>query len=320
MKLQTNIPFSPEKNQIDYTAKVVLLGSCFTENIGDKLGYFKFQNLQNPFGIVFHPLALENLVKRAVKNINFNEADVFERDGQWFSFEAHSSVTEASEEALIVVLNDKLKEFSAYLLGASHYIFTFGTAWVYRHVASGVVVANCHKVPQKEFSKELLSVQEISASLERMCVLISEVTLSAQIILTVSPVRHTKDGFVENTRSKAHLIAGIHQLNNQKSSSVTLQSSYFPSYELMMDELRDYRFYGEDMLHPNATATRYIWEKFKLVWIAEGTAQLQKEIDTIQRGLQHRALNPNSDGHLKFQQNLQEKIKNVKKELPFVEF
>lgn len=320
MKLQTNIAFSPEKNQLDYTSKVLLLGSCFTENIGRKLEYFKFQNFQNPFGIVFHPLALENLVRRAVKNINYTEADVFERDGHWFSFEVHSSVTEITREALIAVLNDTLKEFSAYLSEASHCIFTFGTAWVYRHIASDLVVANCHKVPQKEFLKEILSVQEISASIEKIHRLISEVNRSTQIILTVSPVRHTKDGFVKNTQSKAHLISGIHEFNHQKSSIITFQSSYFPSYELMMDELRDYRFYGEDMLHPNDTAICYIWEKFKLVWIAEGTEQLQNEVDAIQRGLQHRAFNPASNEYLKFQKNLEYKIEKLQRQFPFINF
>ncbi len=313
MKLQTHITLKPENNQIDYTSKVLLMGSCFTENMGGKLAYFKFQNLQNPFGIVFHPLAIENLVNRAVRNIHFTETDVFERDGQWFSFEAHSSVTEHSQEQLVVLLNTKLKEFSAYLLEASHCIFTFGTAWVYRHVASNVVVANCHKISQKSFSKELLSVEEISASIERTRVLISELNPTAIFIATVSPVRHLKDGFIESTRSKAHLISGIHQLNHQ-------QICYFPSYELMMDELRDYRFYAEDMLHPNTTAVQYIWEKFKLVWIAPETEQLQKEIDTIQKGLQHRAFYPSGEAHLKFQQSLQQKIRNVKKKLPFVKF
>lgn len=320
MKLQTTIPLTPEKNQIDYTSKVLLLGSCFTENIGGKLDYFKFQNLQNPFGIVFHPLALQNLVKRAVTKLQFTDADVFERDGNFFCYEAHSSVTATTKERLVALLNNRLEEFSAYLSGASHIIFTLGTAWVYRHLASDNVVANCHKIPQKNFAKELLSVQDISASLKRTALLIKEINSSVDIITTVSPVRHIKDGFIENTRSKAHLVSGIHRFNNQKSTIKNLQSCYFPSYELMMDELRDYRFYGKDMLHPNTTAVHYIWEKFKLVWIANKTEQLQREIDSIQRGLLHRAFNPESDAHLKFQQNLQQKIEKVKKELPFVNF
>tara|TARA_R100000935_G_scaffold58911_1_gene99572 strand:+ start:2830 stop:3792 length:963 start_codon:yes stop_codon:yes gene_type:complete len=320
MKLQTTIPLTPEKNQIDYTSKVLLLGSCFTENIGGKLDYFKFQNLQNPFGIVFHPLALQNLVKRAVTKLQFTDADVFERDGQWFSFEAHSSITAATKSDMVMLLNELLEQFSSYLTKASHIIFTYGTAWVYRYIASDTVVANCHKIPQKEFKKELLSTEEVSASFKKTVSMISEINPLAVIITTISPVRHSKDGFIENTRSKAHLISGIHHFHNQKSTIKNLQSCYFPSYELMMDELRDYRFYGKDMLHPNTTAVHYIWEKFKLVWIANKTEQLQREIDSIQRGLLHRAFNPESDAHLKFQQNLQQKIEKVKKELPFVNF
>ncbi len=320
MKLQTNIPLTPEINQIEYSDKVILLGSCFTEHIGGKLDYFKFQNLQNPFGIIFHPLAIENLVKRAVEKTRFTEQDVFERDGQWFSFEAHSSVTATKQSDLVILLNARLEQFSNYLSEASHIVFTFGTAWVYRHITLDTVVANCHKIKQSTFKKELLSVQEISASIERVISLISEVNLSTQIIITVSPVRHLKDGFVENTRSKAHLIAGIHQFNGQQSKISNPQSCYFPSFEIMMDELRDYRFYGKDMLHPNATAIQYIWEKFQLVWIASETTTLQKEIDTIQKGLEHRAFNPAGEAYLKFQQNLQQKIEKVKEELPFVQF
>lgn len=327
MKLQTELPLKPENEQIDYTSKVLLLGSCFTENIGGKLDYFKFQNLQNPFGIVFHPLAIEKLVQRAVNQIKFTETDVFERDGQWFSFEAHSSVTSSTKEGLVVLLNHRLEEFSDCLSEASHLIFTYGTAWVYRHVSKDTVVANCHKIPQKEFAKELLSVSEISASLERTTSLIYGINNVASIITTVSPVRHLKDGFVENTLSKSHLIAGIHEFQNKQpptlnspAGQLDLPSYYFPSYELMMDELREYRFYAEDMLHPNAIAVEYIWEKFRLVWIAAETEPLQKEIDTIQRGLQHRAFNAGSDAHLKFQKNLQEKIERIQQQLPFVKF
>jgi GSCFA family len=320
MKLQTKIQLTPAHTQIDYTSKVLLLGSCFTENIGGKLDYFKFQNLQNPFGIIFHPVAIEKLMQRAVRQTKFTEADVFERDGQWFSFEAHSSVTSTTKEGLVVLLNERLEQFSAFLSEASHVILTLGTAWVYEYSTTHTIVANCHKLPQKNFEKRLLSVQEISASLDRIAGLISGINLSAAFITTVSPVRHLKDGFVENTLSKAHLIAGIHQFNNQQSISSNLPLNYFPSYELMMDELRDYRFYGEDMLHPNAIAIHYIWEKFKLVWIASETEPLQKEIDTIQSGLLHKPFNPEGNAHLKFQQNLEQKIEKVQKQLPFVDF
>ncbi|QIE59266.1 GSCFA domain-containing protein [Rasiella rasia] len=320
MKLQTTIPLKPVANQINYDSKILLIGSCFTENIGEKLAYFKFQSSVNPFGIVFHPLAIEQLIHRAIHQTLFTETDVFERDGQWFCFETHSSVTETSKEQLIALLNNTLLEFASYVRQTSHIIFTYGTAWVYRHVASNAVVANCHKLPQKEFTKELLSMQEISASIARTVSLLSEINSTVKIITTVSPVRHLKDGFVENTQGKAHLIAGIHTFMNQKPIIDTLQTHYFPSYEIMMDELRDYRFYGEDMIHPSKIAVDYIWDKFQLVWIASETLQLQKEVDVVQKGLQHRPFYPNGEAHVNFQQDLQQKVATLQTKLPHVTF
>ena len=320
MKLQTHIPFSQEKQVINYNSKVLLLGSCFSENIGNKLDYFKFQHLQNPFGIVFHPLAIENLLTRAINQTTFTAADVFERDGSWYCFETHSSFTAPTATALVTLLNVQLKEFSAYLLEATHLIMTLGTAWVYRYIASDTIVANCHKVPQKAFLKELLSVAAISASIERSVVLLKEVNPTIQVISTVSPVRHLKDGFIENSRSKSHLITGVHESFTALPRSYAKEMYYFPSYEIMLDELRDYRFYAADMLHPNTTAINYIWEKFKEVWIAAETEVLQKQIDTIQKGLQHKPFNLASESHLKFKENLQQQIENVQHQLPFVVF
>src|SRR5690606_41752639 len=151
---------------------------------------------------------------------------------------------------------------------------TLFRSWVYRCLETDTLVANCHKIPQKNFLKELLSVDEILQALEAIVHLIKTANPQAILIFTVSPVRHLKDGFIENTQSKAHLITAIHKLLNQKPSSANRQSHYFPSYELMMDELRDYRFYAEDMIHPNQTAINYIWEKFKMVWISEKTSNV----------------------------------------------
>ncbi len=315
MKLQTQIQLSPEKNQIDYESKVLLLGSCFTENIGGKLEYFKFQNLQNPFGIIFNPVSILGLVERAIQNEYFTEADIFQIEENWYSFEVHSSIRAASKASLIAKLNSVLQQFKEHLTIATHIVLTYGTAWVYRYNTSGLLVANCHKVAQKEFSKELLSVETISASLESTIALIKEVNLNATIITTVSPVRHSKDGMIKNARSKAHLMTAVHQVVD---STDTIH--YFPSFEIMMDELRDYRFYKQDMLHPNDTAIQIIWDKFKRVWIASETETLQKEIDTIRKGLQHRPFNPESVSHRAFLKNLQEKITTVQKRISHINF
>lgn len=314
MKLQTQIPLSKADNQFDYQSKLLLLGSCFVENIGDKLKYFKFQSVQNPFGILFHSTAIENLVQRAIENCYYTEQDVFNKNGQWMCFDAHSSISVNSKDELLQNLNGALQTTKEQITKSTHIIITLGTAWVYRNLASNNIVANCHKVPQKEFDKELLSVGEITRSLESIIQLIAVANPKAQIVFTISPVRHLKDGFVENQQSKAHLITAVHQIIKKHNVS------YFESYEIMMDELRDYRFYGKDMVHPNELAIDYIWEKFKTVWISENTFPTMDEVDVIQRGLLHRPFNPESEEHQKFIESLQEKIKSLKNRYSFIKF
>lgn len=318
MKLQTKIPVEKADNPIDYQSKILLLGSCFVENIGDKLRYYKFQQVQNPFGIVFHPLAIENLVERAIENRNYQESEVFEQGERWHCFDAHSDLSANTVEELLQNLNNALKETKQQIEQATHLIITLGTAWGYRHTDTKEVVANCHKVPQKEFIKEFLSVELIQASLERLIGLFESINPKAQFIFTISPVRHLKDGFVENQRSKSHLISGVHGLLSSRAQSGSL--SYFPSYEIMMDELRDYRFYGKDMVHPNELAIDYIWEKFKSCWISSQSYTVMDEVEVIQKGLLHRPFNPDSDEHQKFKKSLQTKITYLKDRYPFMKF
>lgn len=320
MKLQTEIPLSPEENQIDYSSRILLLGSCFSENIGAKFDYFKFRNIQNPFGVIFNPVSIENLVIMAIDNNPFSEEDIFQQNGIWKCFDAHSELSSLDKNAFLENLNIALQEFREALFSSTHIIFTFGTSWVYRNIESDEIVANCHKLPQKNFEKELLSIQKISDSLKIVFDKISEINPKAIIINTVSPVRHIKDGFSENSLSKAHLISAIHDFINCKSPILNQNSFYFSSYEIMMDELRDYRFYTEDMLHPNKTAIEIIWQKFSKVWISSATDSLQKEISTIQTGLLHKAFNSESDEHLQFIEKLQKKISLVKKLLPHIKF
>lgn len=314
MKLQTKIPIEKADNPIDYQSKLLLLGSCFVENIGDKLGYYKFQLAQNPFGILFHPLAIENLVERAIEGRFYQENEVFEQNGRWYCFDAHSNLSANTSEELLQNLNNDLKETKLQAEESTHILVTLGTSWVYRYINTGKVVANCHKVPQKEFSKELLSAELIQASLKRLIGLFESINPKAQLVFTISPVRHLKDGFVENQRSKANLITAVHQLIKK------CDVSYFPSYEIMMDELRDYRFYGTDMVHPNALAIDYIWEKFKSVWINPGCSVSMEKVEAIQKGLQHRPFNPESEEHQKFKKSLQTKIAYLKERYPFMKF
>ena len=318
MKLQTKIPIASKQPKIDYDSKIVLLGSCFVENIGDKLSYAKFQTLQNPFGILFHPKAIENIIERALQDNSFTEEDVFFKNERWYCFEMHSSINAIHKKDFLVLINRKLAELKVYLLNSTHIVLTFGTAWVYRFIKSQKLVANCFKIPQKEFKKELLNVSDINSSLSNVISLIKESNPKASIITTVSPIRHLKDGFVDNNLSKAHLITAIHQVLSSESLLKTL--FYFPSYEIMMDELRDYRFYKEDMIHPNNTAVSIILEAFNKAWISSETEPLQKAILAIQSSLKHKPFNPNSEDHLLFIKDLEAKISLIKKDVPHIKF
>lgn len=316
MNLQTKIPLEPQQhNQIDYNSKVLLFGSCFSQNIGDKFEYFKFQSTVNPLGILFHPLTIENLITRAINKDYYSEEDLYYLNEQWCCLDAHSRLNNTSKEALLTNLNEALDITNQQIKESTHVIITLGTSWVYRYIASDKIVANCHKLPQKQFLKELLSVDQITESLEAIISLVRSINPKANFIFTVSPVRHTKDGFVENTQSKSHLITAIHNVVEPRK-----QQYYFPSYEIMMDELRDYRFYNEDMLHPNNVAINYIWEKFKHVWISENAEQTMQDVDTIQKGLKHKPFNIKSEAHQLFVTKLQSRIKDLCEKYPHFKF
>lgn len=321
MKLQTEIKVKKqEHNPIGYDSKLLLLGSCFSENIGTKLSYFKFQSLSNPFGILFHSKAIETVVVKAVRGMEYTEADVFFHNERWHCYDAHSKLSTVSKDALVIALNSNLRLLNKQIKEATHVVITLGTAWVYDLVATNQTVANCHKVPQKHFNKKLLSVTEIVTALKQIIKGIQSVNEDASVIFTVSPVRHIKDGFVENTLSKAHLITAIHQCVNQSPSSHRLQVFYFPAYEIMMDELRDYRFYNADMLHPNETAIEYIWQKFQMVWMDSKTMSLSKTVSEIQKGLAHKPFNEDSDAHKRFLENLNRKQKALQLQFPSLKF
>jgi len=314
IKLQTTIPISSSKNQFGYEDKILLLGSCFSENIGEKLAYYKFQSITNPFGILFNPVAIETVIEAALLNKTFTEEDVFELDGIWKSYVAHSDLNALSRLGAVIHLQESQQLLRNQLKECSHLFITLGTAWVYRHKESDIIVANCHKVPQKEFSKELLSVDEITESISKMATLIKVINPKINITFTISPVRHIKDGFVENTRGKSHLISAIHQVVDGEGIQ------YFPSYELMMDELRDYRFYTSDMLHPSEQAIDYIWDKFVEVFAFAKAKVIMKKVNSVQQGLVHRAFNEDSQEHQKFLKQLHSKKATLEQDFPFMKF
>jgi hypothetical protein len=316
MNFTTKIPIQKYEHAITYDSKIMLLGSCFAESMGGKFQYFKFHSTTNPFGIIFNPVSLAKMVERCVQKNYFTEDDIFYHNEIWHCFEVHSELSNPDKDVFLNSLNEIIDLTHTQLNDSTHIIITLGTSWVYRNIETKQIVANCHKVPQKLFSKELLSPEIIAQSIESILFTISVLNPNCKCIFTVSPVRHLKDGFSENTLSKAHLIAALHKTITHYPSPI----NYFPSYEIMMDELRDYRFYAEDLLHPNPTAIDYIWIQFQENYISESVFGLMNEICEVQRALQHRPFNPNTESHLKFLADLKTKMTTLKKKLPFVSF
>ncbi|MDM1378245.1 GSCFA domain-containing protein [Myroides marinus] len=317
MKFSTVVPTKVAKDRIKYEHKILSMGSCFAVNISDKLKEYQFQSVVNPFGILFHPFAIERVLEYAVDGYEFTSKDVFCHNEVWSSFIAHSDLNELEEEDIVTKLNVKLFDLQVALKESSFMYITLGTAWVYEHIESGMVVANCHKVPQSNFKKRLLSYGEVSASLSKIIKLVQAINPELQIVFTVSPVRHFKDGIVENQRSKSVLFTALHDvLDRQEEVSI----GYFPSYEIVMDELRDYRYYKADMLHPNELAIDYIWERFVTTWIHPDMYPIMHKVDEVQRGLNHRPFNPTAEQHLKFLDTLVEKIDYLLEKYPFMSF
>lgn len=315
MKFLTEIPIKPLEEKISYDSKIVSVGSCFAVNMAEKFKQFQFQYAVNPFGILFHTQAIENLFQFALEDKLFTEEDIFLHNEIWSSFDAHSDLNELEADEVLFNLNSKIRTFRSDLESASHLILTLGTSWVYRNVTSEQLVANCHKIPQKEFTKEILSVNHIQANLKRIVEIANQINPNLKIIFTISPVRHIKDGFVENQLSKAHLIAALQGFLQENK-----EHYYFPAFEIMMDELRDYRFYAADLLHPNEMAINYIWERFMVNCISEESEKTMKLVDEVQKGLAHRPFNPYSENHNQFLEKLAQKLDVLLEQYPFMNF
>lgn len=320
MDFKTEVPIYKQSPAINHQAKIALFGSCFVENIGAKLAYFKFNTCQNPFGIIFNPEAIARLFEKMAAAYQYSEKDIFYNNEQFSCYDVHSSLNRSSAESYLKNLNSIIDAVSHFLKQASHVVLTLGTAWSYEHIETEKIVANCHKIPQQNFNKKLLSTQEIKMALEKISKTLWKWNPDCKIIVTISPVRHLKDGFTENQQSKAHLLIGFKDYADSLSAAAKNKLAYFPSYEIMMDELRDYRFYADDMVHPSNLAVSYIWEKFKEAWIAEETKSVLLEIDRIQKGLHHRPFNENSQSHQKFLAKLEQRIQQLKNKVPIIDF
>ena len=320
MDFRTIVPVSNQSPKINYDANIALFGSCFVENIGDKLQYFKFNVLQNPFGIIFHPVALRNLFQRIDENYIYSERDVFQLNDLYSCFDVHSQMNHPDRALMISRLNNSLETTRSFLQESSHVIITLGTAWGYILNQDERLVANCHKVAQSNFTKKIFSSEEIKKSLAEICNIIWKLNKDVKIIFTVSPVRHLKDGFVENQLSKANLITALHEYRKELKLKFDKKTKYFPSYEIVMDELRDYRFYDKDMIHLSEIGIDYIWGRFKESWIGPEVFSIMKEVNSIQKGLEHRPFNEDSPQHREFLEKLSLRIEKLQVKIPSIKF
>jgi len=314
MKFRTSISIQKYPFQLDYHSRIFGLGSCFVDNIKKKFDYYQFRNQINDFGTVFNPVSIHNLLQRIVNQDVFDENDLFFHNDIWKSFDLHSQFNSPDKKALLQNLNQKIIQNYEFVKQTDLVIITLGTAWVYRHKKTQKIVANCHKVAQTEFDKLLLSPAEIVDSLSNIIKAIKSLNNHCKILFSISPVRHLRDGFIENQQSKAHLITAVHQVINKQ------DILYFPSYEIMIDDLRDYRFYDYDMLHPNATAVDYIWKLFTQNLIKPEAHSTMQQVEKVRKAQMHKAFDANSPAYQKHLQKLALQIENLQKSYPWMEF
>lgn len=300
----------PLENKIKAHDKIILIGSCFTEHMHEKLKKYKFKALQNPNGILFNPLSISQAIEFYLKNKSIHEGELFLKNGLWNHWQFHSSLSSSEKDSALKIMNSNIESSHQFLCSAKWLIITFGSSIVYE-LHDGKVVANCHKAPMDMFTRRMLTLDEIIQTYSKTINEIRTFNPSINIIFTVSPVRHLKEGFVENNRSKSTLILAIAKLIEEFDHCF-----YFPSYELIIDDLRDYRFYAEDMVHPNYLATNYVWEKFSLACIDGKTRQVFKELDFINNALNHRPLHPESEEHKKFRAKIYTSIQELVNRFP----
>ncbi|NEM98060.1 GSCFA domain-containing protein [Pontibacter burrus] len=289
----------PETNlRLNLPEKVVTIGSCFAEVIGAKLQQYKAVVLVNPFGTIFNPISVSKLLQ-AVAGENFNITDsLVQRDGIWYSYDLHSSLSSANKDELVQLIEDRIGQTRNHLQKAKLVIITLGTAVSYKLADSGTIVANCHKLPARQFFRELLTIADITDNMALAIKSLHKTNPELQFIITVSPVRHVKETLQVNSVSKSLLRVASHYLSEQLPGVF-----YFPAYEIMLDDLRDYRFYSSDMLHPTQVAEDYIWQKFVATYLHPTYQQFIPEWDKVQRAIAHRPFHPQAEAHQTFLQN-----------------
>jgi hypothetical protein len=306
---------------ISHKNKLFLIGSCFTENIGEKLKKYKFSVLENPNGILFNPVSVAEALTSYIDNAQVNESDLFQLNEGWHSWKHHSRFSGLSAGESLAKINASTTNAHSYLKNADYLMITLGSAWIYtltdkaNSAKPGSVAANNHKAPADWFFRRLMTPEEVLQTLDNVLYRVFHFNPKLKIIFTISPVRHVREGVVENNRSKAVLIQTVHHLVDKFDNLY-----YFPAYELVIDDLRDYRFYAEDLVHPNYFATQYVWGKFIDACIDERSKNLIEDIHSINLAYQHKPFNVASEQHKKFLKSFYEKSKALQEQYPFLDF
>ena len=310
MQLFSEVSVPKPNFRIGYKDPVFCLGSCFVNEIGQKIQQAKFNTLINPFGTQFHPRAMENVFARIYMRTEFTANEIVEYQNLFFSWDHSADFSAMSRDKALAAVNESMEAGNAFIQNANVFIFTLGTAWAYRLKDTEVFVSNCHKVPQQHFTKELLSFEQVYTSVRNLVLMARDVRPNSKIIFTISPVRHKRDGFVENNVSKGLLHQALFQIRQE------MDVMYFPAYEIVLDELRDYRYYASDLVHVNELGIHYIWEKFRQHYFSEESLQIMQEVAKIRAALQHKAAHPGSIAHKTFLYNTLKAAKKLSVQLP----
>ena len=321
MKFHFEFPVKKSQTLVAHHQKILLMGSCFTENIGDKLRKLKFTVMENPNGILFNPISVVEAIDSYIFNKQISSTDIFEYNETWHSWKHHSRFSGITPEECVQKINQSISDAHNYLKKADHVMITLGSSWLYTltneaiNAETGSVAANNHKAPANWFQKRLMSAEETTNVLYKMLNKLLAFNPHIHVIFTISPVRHLREGLIENNRSKAVLIQAVHELVEKYETLY-----YFPAYELVIDDLRDYRFYAEDLVHPNYQATQYVWEKFTEACMSEDTIMLMKEIAEINLAYQHKTFNEQTGIHKKFLASYFMKTRLLQQKHPFLDF
>ena len=299
---------------ITHKSRLLLIGSCFAGNIGAALLDRKFNVDVNPFGVQYNPLSIATVLSRIVDGTPFddNSPELFEHNGKWHSILHHSNFSRGSKEQLIEGINERLQKAHNAFATCDVIIITLGTAYAYTRNSDNSVAGNCHKLPGNCFTRSLLGIEEICDKLQAVMRRIIAINPGVKFMFTVSPIRHLRDGAHDNQKSKATLLLAIDRI----SGAMPQNTTYFPSYEIMMDELRDYRFYADDMAHPSTLAVEYIWERFMQTALSCATLDAIKRIEHITAAAEHRPFNPESEAHRAFCRKMLTECELLQNEIP----